>query len=180
MPTRNPIKNFFVTFPQWEQDSKRSQILDILREVTDITEYGICCETHKDKGIHYHALIQTNGITHAKFLKKLKKILPVAWKKIHYRPVRSWNKCLNYIKKEDTDPLLSEGCVEKCHQKTKKITTARKFAYLVSTLGDSFGYDLSEMVKQYIEEGIIKGDEKLPDHILDEIFEKLNYPDNYM
>lgn len=101
MPTRNPVKTWFCTFPKWEE-VKRKTILTLLPSPTD---YCICQETHKDGGNHYHALFRCLGITHAQLLKHFQKVYPDDWKRIHFKPVRSVKQALLYCHKEDSSPL---------------------------------------------------------------------------
>lgn len=108
MTNRNPVKQWFLTFPQWstEKYEFRNELVTLLSPYY----YKIARETHEDGKFHYHViLVFKKGLSKARLLKMFKNQYPEDNKRIHIRPVRSIKHAMQYISKEDLSPLESEG-----------------------------------------------------------------------
>ena len=106
MPTRNPIKQWFYTFPQ--TTVTKTEFRDKLDEIHTMKYYKIVQETHENGGKHLHAVVVCKKpISKSKILKKIKLIYPNDYKRLDVQPVRSINDSLTYLSKEDTCPLGS-------------------------------------------------------------------------
>lgn len=128
---RNKIKQWFLTFPQWLNQSK-FDVRDILISSYNIDYYKICKETHEDGNPHYHAVIRLReSMSKSQILKKFKEIYPSDYKRIDVKPVRSIKHSLQYLSKEDTTPLeSSEGFVSKRNPKNHILNSfVRKLGY---------------------------------------------------
>lgn len=102
---RNPIKQMFITFPKSTVDKNtfRDKLLRF-----DPEYYKICEEHHKDGTPHLHAVIKyKNKYSKARVLNYFKEIFPEDYKRIDVQPVRSIAKSLQYLSKEDKEPLES-------------------------------------------------------------------------
>ena len=113
---RNKIKQFMITFPQWAPDQK-VKILNLLENHFELAYYKIAQETHKDGGIHYHAIIKlVSGQTKMSVLKIFMDEYPRNYKRVDIKPVRSIKHEINIIKyldKEDDNILEHpDGYVE--------------------------------------------------------------------
>lgn len=95
---RNPIKQWFITFPQ-------SDIVGREEFVKSLPPYdSVVCgqEEHKDEGLHLHCYIELKKKISQK---KLKDWIDIKWpdacKRIHYKPVKNVEASIDYIRKED-------------------------------------------------------------------------------
>ena len=105
MSNRNPMKQFFITFPKSTID--KNQLRDELLKF-DPEYYKVCEEKHKDGSPHLHAVIKfKNKFSKAHILKKFKEKYPDDYKRIDVEPVRSIKQAINYLSKEDPHPLES-------------------------------------------------------------------------
>lgn len=103
---RNPVKQFFITFPRSEQFTKEMFLETMQRFKPDY--WKISKETHEDGSPHLHGIFRTtNKFSKAFILKYFKKEFPNDYKRIHVGIVRSIKHCLIYIDKEDLEPLTS-------------------------------------------------------------------------
>jgi hypothetical protein len=103
---RNPIKQWFYTFPQ--TNLSKIDFRNSLIEVHSMKYFKIVQETHSDGNTHLHAVVQTTKpLPKSAILKKLKIIYPNDYKRIDVQPVRSIPQTLNYLSKEDKHPLES-------------------------------------------------------------------------
>lgn len=104
MTNRNPIKQVFVTFPR-SGEVTREQLGEAVMQLNP--QYYKCVrETHEDGDPHLHMLLQLKQPkTKAFILKVFKEKYPDNNKSIDVKPVRSLSKTMEYIKKEDTNPL---------------------------------------------------------------------------
>lgn len=104
MPTRNPIKAFFITFPQWNEDIETVKEFPSTLPV-DVDYLMIARESHQDGGIHFHMAIKlSNGISKARLLKFLIANYPDDYKRIDVQPLKSWKDTFMYLTKEDECP----------------------------------------------------------------------------
>lgn len=109
MTNRNKLKQWFFTFPKWISQDKHT-VRDILIANMDIDYYKVAKESHEDGTPHFHAVIRLRKpLSKAQLLKKFKEIYPNDNKRIHVKPVRSIKHSLQYLSKEDTTPLESDG-----------------------------------------------------------------------
>lgn len=103
---RNPVKQFFITYPQSGTVTKYEFRDALLRFEPDY--YTISEERHKDGNPHLHAVIRTkNKFSKAFIIKYLKEKYPDSYKRIDIQPVRSIKHSLQYLSKEDKSPLTS-------------------------------------------------------------------------
>lgn len=103
---RNPMKQWFYTFPQ--TNLSKIDFRNSLIEVHSMKYFKIVSETHSDGNSHLHAVVQTTKpMPKSAILKKLKIIFPNDYKRIDVQPVRSIPLSLNYLSKEDKHPLES-------------------------------------------------------------------------
>lgn len=104
MPTRNPLKAFFITFPQWCDD------IDTVKEFpstlpVDVEYLMIAREHHADGNPHFHmALKLSAGLSKARLLKYLICCYPDDYKRIDVQPLKSWKDTFIYLTKEDEAP----------------------------------------------------------------------------
>ena len=153
MTNRNKIKQWFITFPQWE--GTRQSILDALQQKYELSYYKIAQELHKDGNTHFHALIQLElGITKVNILKNLSKQFPKRCERIHVRAVRSMNASITYLDKEDKECLehadgytRKKGCLQK-----KYIATLLMWAQFC-------GYDTIEEYSEHLKQKLENNDQ---------------------
>lgn len=105
MTNRNPVKQLFITFPKSIVD--KCEFRDgLLRFEPDY--YKVCEEKHKDGTPHLHAVVRfKNKYSKAYVLKYFKELYPDDYKRIDVQAVRSIKKSLEYLSKEDPNPLES-------------------------------------------------------------------------
>ena len=109
MTNRNKIKQWFLTYPQWINETKLV-VRDKLLSSYNIDYYKICKETHEDGKPHFHAVIRMReSISKSQILSKFRTLYPNDYKRIDVKPVRSIKHSLQYLSKEDTSPLESTG-----------------------------------------------------------------------
>lgn len=145
MPNRNPVKQFFITFPKSNVDKVTFRDT-ILRFGPDY--YKVVEEKHKDGTPHLHCVLRTkNSYTKKFILTYLKEKFPDDYKRIDVEPVRSIKHALNYLSKEDTSPLVSGEYEERRNPKKSWQTTfARELGYKsVEDLIDTYKKDSEEL-----------------------------------
>lgn len=99
MSNRNKIKQYCITFPQWEGERK-----DFIDSLPPVEVCKCVREEHEDGGHHLHAYVKfKNGITKVKLKSWLEIKYPDDWKRIHFDPVRNLDGLLDYCSKEDPD-----------------------------------------------------------------------------
>lgn len=145
-PNRNPIKNFFITFPQTEEDK------EVFARKFDYTFASCAQETHEDGNHHLHLLVALKvKITKSKLLLKIQELYPNDYKRIDVQATRVMANVLTYIKKEDLE-LFEDGIPAFGTRKKKKINipAVRKklledipnpIKYLKSCIGTKLLYD---------------------------------------
>lgn len=120
-PNRNPMKQWFITFPQ-SGDMTREQYAELFPENTYIK---VAQETHSDGNFHLHAvIILCSKLSKAKLLKHIRSKLPNDYKRIDIQSVRSVRHAITYLDKEDTSPYQS-GDVPK--RKLRTSAAARRY-----------------------------------------------------
>lgn len=98
MVNRNPVKQFFITYPQWVKYESPKDLLDFL---PPCKWAYIVQESHDDGGIHYHAaIIVKNEITLSKMILYCKATFPNDWKRIKVEIMQSINASIDYFEKE--------------------------------------------------------------------------------
>lgn len=105
MTNRNAVKLLFITFPQ--TDVSKIEFRDkILAFKPDF--YHIVQETHENGGFHLHAAIRlTKPMTKKHILSQFKEMYPNDYKRIDVQPTRSIKHSLQYLSKEDNNPLTT-------------------------------------------------------------------------
>lgn len=105
MANRNPVKQLFITFPHSTVD-KQTFRDTLLRFDPDY--YKVCEEKHKDGTPHLHAVVRfKNKYSKTFILNYYKELYPDDYKRIDIKPIRSIKNAINYLSKEDGDPLES-------------------------------------------------------------------------
>lgn len=105
MPNRNPVKQLFITFPK-SNVTKNKFRDDLLR--FEPSYYKVVQETHEDGSPHLHAIVKfKNKYSKSFVLKHFKEKYPDDYKRIDIKPVRSIKNAINYLSKEDPEPLES-------------------------------------------------------------------------
>lgn len=107
MTNRNPVKQLFITFPKSNIDKHtfRDALLRFEPEYYKVVE-----EKHKDGTPHLHAVIKfKNKYSKSFIIKYFKEKYPNDYKRIDVQIVRSIQKSLEYLSKEDTSPLETAG-----------------------------------------------------------------------
>lgn len=103
MSNRNPIKQWFITFPQCG-DIKREQFADMFPPHEEVR---VCMEEHDDGNPHLHMFIKLiKGLTKSKLLKWIKEKFPNDFKRINIQPVKNVQQVNDYINKEDPVPFV--------------------------------------------------------------------------
>lgn len=103
---RNPVKQFFITFPKSGLVDKVIFRDSLLR--FDPEYYKVSQETHADGTPHLHAVLKCkNKYSKSFVLKYFKEKYPDDYKRIDVEPVRSIKNAIQYISKEDSEPLES-------------------------------------------------------------------------
>ena len=157
MTNRNKIKQWFLTYPQWKNESKLD-IRDNLISSYSINYYKICKETHEDGNPHFHAVIRLReSMSKSQILKRFKDIYPNDYKRIDVKPVRSIKHSLQYLSKEDTAPLESAGgFVSNRNPKNSILTTfVRQLGY--SSLSDfKEQYGIESMLRKRLEKDMFE------------------------
>ena len=98
MVNRNPVSQFFITYPQWVKYESPKDLLDFL---PPCKWAYIVQESHDDGGIHYHAaIVVKNKITLSKMILYCKATFPNDWKRIKVEIMQSINGAIDYCSKE--------------------------------------------------------------------------------
>ncbi len=112
-PNRNPIKQWFITFPQYQRyAAAKSEGMETAAENLNKTNYpdyfppctyAICCEeTHEDGGLHLHMGIKLlKPISKSKMKKWIDTKFPNDSIRIHYKALKNWDHVVDYCNKED-------------------------------------------------------------------------------
>lgn len=97
--TRNPVKQWEITFPQVGELAAKSTF----HECWPPSTYSICCEEeHADGGMHLHlGIIFKKGISKSKLLEWAVDKFPADYKRIHVSGIRSMSHWIDYCNKED-------------------------------------------------------------------------------
>lgn len=146
MKNRNPIKRFFVTFPQWHNSSK-SQIMLEHKEL-DIQNYLICKEKHEDEKDHYHLLyILDKPRSWKTIVKWYQTKYNNDYKRIKVEAVKSMRHAINYIKKDgDFEGDIRENACSQIMQICKDEYRAFKKYYMS---GESFYWCCKDFLELY-------------------------------
>lgn len=130
MPNRNPMTQFFVTFPQWLSHSKDSLFEELNHDLPPSSYSTICQETHEDGNPHFHYAIKfISPITKAKMLKFFKLQYPDDYKRIDVQSLKSWPATFQYFDKEDPCRLEKGRIPQQNPPKSKKRSSALQQAY---------------------------------------------------
>lgn len=101
---RNPVRSVFVTWPKTPVAAEA--LLKDFQELFDLHAIEIATEKHADGTDHLHAIVQFNNkYSTAHVLKKFKDKYPEDNQRLHVRSVRSLNHAIEYIRKEDPNPV---------------------------------------------------------------------------
>lgn len=108
--TRNPVRQWEITFPQVGDASTRETFHDSFPP----SDYSICCcEKHADGGLHLHmGIVFKKGISKANLLDWIVCKFPSDHKRIHISGIRSMSRWQDYCKKEDAD-VFERGTIKK-------------------------------------------------------------------
>lgn len=110
MTNRNPIKQVFITLPHSHID--KSTLRDFLLQFSP-EYYKVCEEKHKDGTPHLHAVVKfVNKYSCAHIIKQFKNVYPDDYKRLDVKPVRSIKRSIEYLSKEDSEPLTNGEFVE--------------------------------------------------------------------
>lgn len=156
MPTRNPIKQFFVTFPQWTDNN--AFILQFFHSLEEKPTYMLVArESHKDGGIHFHTAVKFNkGITKAQLIKLLCGYFPEDWKRIDVQPLKSWKDTFTYLTKEDSKPYEYGERPKVCKNinNSPKVYNPKDIAFMATskTMYDRAYNDYKAVCDDYSEE----------------------------
>lgn len=160
---RNKMKQWFFTFPTSGQITKQNFGDSVMR--FDPLYYKCSLEHHESGEPHLHLLMQCkNSFSKAFILKHFKKTFPEEYKRIDADPVRSIEKSMVYLDKEDKDPL-TYGEFQK--PRNPKLNWYNKLAV-------EFGYcNLADLATNYKTDQINK--QKNIDLILKTYYEHLQH-----
>ena len=115
--TRNPIKNWFLTFPQCG-DLSPTVVRDHIMTLDTVKEYLIATELHEDGGRHLHCFFKfTRGVTHRRAMTEF----DVLGHHGNYQPTKSCKDVICYCIKEGD--YIANFDVEKYKQKKGKVTS---------------------------------------------------------
>lgn len=110
MPNRNPIKRWFITFPQSGKEAK-DQFSDKLAKSFPVLYSETCEELHKDGNPHLHmALFLKEKTSRKKLLTYFQNEYPNDYKRIDVDPIRKPTSILTYVRKEDKEPYIIGDC----------------------------------------------------------------------
>lgn len=146
MSNRNPVKQWFITYPQWLED--KNTVLETLLKNFESTYYKVCRETHEDGNFHYHIVLKLlRPQTKSQLLSKFKNMYPNNNKRIDVKPVRSIKHAIKYCSKEDPNPLESPGGYISARAPTNALATqfVRSIGY---TSLNEFNNQRSEELRQ--------------------------------
>lgn len=101
MVNRNPVCQWFITFPQWNE---YGNIKDF-EGFSPKSKWGyVVKESHEDGGIHYHLMLKlVKGITKSKMLEYWKLKFPDDYKRIDVQPTKDFRAAHNYLQKEQLE-----------------------------------------------------------------------------
>jgi len=101
MVNRNPVCQWFITFPRWNEYEDIKQF----EKLAPKSKWGyVVKESHEDGGIHYHLMLKLNkGITKSKMLEYWKNTCPNDYKRIDCEPTKDFRSAYNYLGKEQLD-----------------------------------------------------------------------------
>lgn len=101
MVNRNPISQWFITFPQWENYSDIRTFKKFIPE----SSWGLVVkESHKEGGIHYHLVCRLEkAISKSNLLKWFEKKFPNDYKRIDVQATKSLSGAIEYLNKEQLD-----------------------------------------------------------------------------
>lgn len=98
---RNPISQWFITFPQCGTVTKQDLALP------EYVWAAVAQESHEDGQPHLHALVSlSTKMTLSEMKRFYDDHYPNDCKRIHYKPTRNLGASATYICKEDKEPLL--------------------------------------------------------------------------
>lgn len=99
MTNRNPVKQWFITFPQWNKYDNINEF----EKISPKSKWGyVVMESHENGGVHYHLMLNLigTGMTKSKMLAYWTKMFPNDYKRIDIEPTKSFNDAHNYLQKE--------------------------------------------------------------------------------
>lgn len=101
MVNRNPVSQWFITFPRWNEYEDIKQF----EKLAPKSKWGyVVKESHEDGGIHYHLMLKlSKGIAKSKMLDYWKNECPNDYKRIDCEPVRDFRAAYNYLGKEQLE-----------------------------------------------------------------------------
>jgi len=113
---RNPIKQWFVTFPQVNGVIEKEEF----HKMFPPSDYSLTAkEEHENGGYHFHMILKlVKGITKSNMIKWIKAKFPEDYKRIDVQTIRNLDDAITYCNKEDPQPITT-GSLEK---KIKKIS----------------------------------------------------------
>lgn len=157
MPTRNPLKQFFVTFPQWTDNNSSIKSFFLTDEPLYLM---IAREHHQDGGIHFHVAVKySKGTTKTQLLKLLSSYFPNDWKRIDVQSLKSWRDTFIYLTKEDAEPYEYGERPKVCNNLPKKVAYYSKdIAFLAESkrIYDMLYNDYKQLNNEYSEETLCK------------------------
>ena len=101
MVNRNPVCQWFITFPRWNEYGDIKEF----EKIAPKSKWGyVVKESHEDGGIHYHLMLKlTKGITKSKMLSYWTEKFPNDYKRIDIQPTKDFRAAYNYLGKEQLD-----------------------------------------------------------------------------
>jgi len=101
MVNRNPVSQWFITFPRWQEYDDIKQFQGMSPE----SKWGYAVkESHEDGGIHYHLMLKLKkGMTKSKMLAYWTKMFPNDYKRIDIEPTKDFRAAHKYLQKEQLD-----------------------------------------------------------------------------
>jgi len=101
MVNRNPVKQWFITFPRWNEYPE----IKTFEQISPKSKWGyVVKESHEDGGIHYHLMLKlAKGITKSKMLEFWKASFPNDYKRIDVEPTKDFRAAHNYLQKEQLE-----------------------------------------------------------------------------
>ena len=101
MVNRNPVKQWFITFPRWNE----YEDIKVFEGMAPKSKWGyVVKESHEDGGIHYHLMLKlAKGITKSKMLAYWQDKFPNDYKRIDVEPTKDFRAAHAYLQKEKLD-----------------------------------------------------------------------------
>ena len=98
MVNRNPVRQWFITFPQWNN----YEDIKIFEKLSPESLWGyVVKESHEDGGIHYHLMLKVKEkISFSKMLSYWKEKFPNDYKRIDVEPTKVFRAAHAYLQKE--------------------------------------------------------------------------------